>query len=79
MRAVAHYQWGACRRWTYGHLLPGQHAAATLPSRMNGSQYCHETLRATGTDGAAADDPDSMRERAWAALRHRTPLIWQKD
>ncbi len=48
---------------TYGHLFPGQDAAAVaaLPAMMNGSTDGPEALQTTGTDDATPSDPDSMR------------------
>ena len=59
---------------TYGHLFPGQDAAAVaaLPSMMNGPLDAPEEQRATGTDGAAADDSDSMRGQMRGQLGFKT-------
>jgi hypothetical protein len=53
---------------TYGHLFPGQDAAAVaaLPSMMSGPQDSHEAERAKGTDDAAARY-GSRSGSSWAA------------
>ncbi len=59
---------------TYGHLFPGQDAAAVaaLPGMMNGSTDTPEALQATGTDDATPGDPDSMRGQMRGQLGFKT-------
>jgi hypothetical protein len=60
---------------TYGHLFPGQDAAAVaaLPGMMTDPQDSPEELRATGTDGGGQSKMAANRQRANGGNESQTP------